>query len=282
MPMRSPTPIAHALAVLLLAGCSPAPALVPPTATVSSTGGVVTSASTPGATLTSTFAAQPTPAPTPVPTPHHVALSFDADAVGGLPADFVDVSTEGSLPAWVYQGNWKVALDGASNHVLLHDDVRQQPNVSFVRYKGSDMGTSNGVMPDAYFASVSMRPINSPNNYPPTGDQGVQFYFVNYEHYVELVVKPDMLEIWECNGGEPKTTKGWKRLWWESLTTKAGDVRHIGALVDKRAGTFTPYLDGKAVGAAQTSTVIAKGDSWVALRGIGNVVSFDDFAIDPR
>jgi hypothetical protein len=273
-----------AIAVLALAsGCSQPPSAVAPGQPAQPP--VVTTSGSPVGQSQLLVAPVPSASPSPSPTPTTrpgVHVDFEDTAAGAVPADFVDVATEGSLPAWVYKGNWKVQADDKANHVFLHDDVREQPAVSFMRYRGAGMGTANGAMPATYYAEVAMRPIRSPINYPPTGDQGVQFYFLAYNQYLEVVVKPDMLEIWECNGGEPKTAKGWKRLWNESLITKAGDVRHVGALVDTKAGSFTAYLDGKPHGSVQSDLLGPTKQAYVALRGIGNVVSFDDLAIEPR
>jgi hypothetical protein len=290
--MRHFTIAAHSLfATLLLAsGCAQGPTGVLPQGGSQSPGGgggaaapvAAASASNvvvaPGATA---GAPSPVPTATPTPAPIKLQIDFEDQAVGSAPTDFVDVATEAQVPAWVYQGNWKVSADEKGNHVLLHDDIRPQPNVSFMRYRGSVPGKPDGVLPDTYFAQVDMRPIKSPDNYPPTGDQGVQFYYLGYNQYLEVVVKPDVLEIWECNGGEPKTTRGWRRLWNQALSTNAGDIRRIGALVDKRAGTFTAYLDGQPQTTVQ-SILIGVKPSWLTLRGIGNVVSFDNLIIEPR
>lgn len=273
----------------MLAGCNTSPTAAPDSLPLSGGGGGNPSPSPSPSTTPLVVSDSPvtsasptsTPAPTPVPTPTRLSLDFEDQAVGAAPRDFVDVATEGQLPAWVYQGNWKIQNDDHGNHVLLHDDVRQQPAVSFMRYKGNALGQPNGQMPDVYFAQVDMRPIDSPNNYPPTGDQGVQFFFLSFDHYVEVVIKPDQMEIWECNGGEPKTTKGWSRLWNMALNTAAGQMRRVGALVDKRAGNFTAYLDGQPKGTVQSS-LLTPAPSWLALRGIGNVVSFDNLLVEPR
>jgi len=96
-----------------------------------------------------------------------------------------------------------------------------------------------------------------------------------------VIVKPDQIEIWECNGGVPNSSKGWKRIWGKALVTAGGDVRKIGALVDTKAGTFTAYLDGKPLHTAP-STLLKPQPAWLALRGIGNVVSFDNLLIEAR
>ncbi|MDB5101011.1 MAG: hypothetical protein JWM80_5432 [Cyanobacteria bacterium RYN_339] len=265
------------IALALVSGCSQ-----PPTAAVPVPPVVTTSGSPVAGPQMLLTAPSPLPTPTPTPTPLRLRLGFEDTPTGSVPADFVDVATEvAAPPGWVYQGNWKVAPDEKGNAVFLHDDVREQPAVSFMRYRGTALGKPNGELPATYYAEVAMRPIRSPINYPPTGDQGVQFYFLKYNQYLEVVVKPDVLEIWECNGGEPKTAKGWKKLWGEALATKAGDVRRIGALVDTKAGNFTAYLDGKPRGAVQ-STLLGSQPAWLTLRGIGNVVSFDDLVVEPR
>jgi hypothetical protein len=207
--------------------------------------------------------------------------TFEDLAVGSVPADFVDVTTEETTPSWVYPGHWAVAADEHGNKVFMHDDVRQQPAVSFQRYRGTALGKPNGQLPEVYYAEVAMRPIRSPYNYAPTGDQGVQFFYLKYDTYLEVVIKPTSIEIWEANGAVPRSTQGWKRLWGQSLATAAGDVRRIGALVDMKAGTFTAYLDGKPLQTVK-SDLLTPRPAYLALRGIGNVVSFDDMTIEER
>jgi hypothetical protein len=273
--------MALATALLLLAGCqTPAQPRLAPGAT-GAPGGAASAPPSAELLPSPSPTATPTPAPTPTPSPARLKTGFEDVPAGQVPPDFVDVASEKTVPAWVYPGNWKVATDERNNKVFLHDDVREQPAVSFMRYKGAALGKPNGQLPEVYYAEVAMRPLRSPNNYPPTGDQGVQFYYLDYNRYVEVVVKPDQIEIWECNGGEPKTTKGWKRLWGQSLTTKAGDVRRVGALVDAPNGAFSAYLDGQPLQTIH-SDLIKPQAAWLALRGIGNTVSFDDLLVEPR
>lgn len=220
--------------------------------------------------------------PSPVATPRPKLLweTFEEAKLGEAPADWVDVATETTVPAWVYAGNWRVVTDDGGNRVFLHDDVREQPAVSFQRYRGDAFGTEDGRLPARYEAEVAMRPIRSPHNYPPTGDQAVQFYYLATGRYLEIVIKPDMFEIWEADGAEPKTTKGWKRLYNKSLQTKAGDLRRIGARVDAEKGTFEALLDGEHM-TTVSSALIKPQPAWITLRGIGNVVSFDDVRVTP-
>lgn len=219
------------------------------------------------------------PAPSLTPAPLLLLESFEDAPLGDTPADWVDVATETAVPAWVYAGNWRIVQDDTGNRVFLHDDVRTQPAVSFQRYRGSALGTQNGVLPTRYQAEVAMRPIHSPYNYPPTGDQAVQFYYLGTGRYVEVVIKPDQLEIWEADGAEPRTTKGWKRLYNKALATKAGELRRIGARVDAEAGTFEAWLDGERLTSVK-SALIKPQPAWITLRGIGNVVSFDDVRVE--
>lgn len=226
-------------------------------------------------------AVSPSPTPTPTPAPKRYFNDFEQVPEGEEPADFADVTEEGVNVPWVYSGNWAVSRDESGNKVFLHDDVRTQPAVSFRRYKGTALGTANGQVPDKYYSEVLMRPIRSPNNYSPTGDQGVQFYYVDYNTYLEVIIKPGEIEIWEANQAAPQTTKGWKRLWSAPLKTNGGDKRRIGALVDVQAKQFTAYLDGKPLKTVE-SELLKPQPAYVALRGIGNVVNFDELLIEPR
>lgn len=220
------------------------------------------------------------PAPTVTPPPPMLLETFEDVPLGEVAAGWVDVATETTVPAWVYPGNWRVVADDAGNRVFLHDDVREQPAVSFQRYRGEALGSADGLLPTRYHAEVAMRPIRSPHNYPPTGDQAVQFYYLGTGRYVEVVIKPDQLEIWEADGAEPRTSKGWKRLYNKALATSGGDLRRIGARVDVEAGTFEAWLDGERLTSVK-SALIKPQPAWITLRGIGNVVSFDDVRVEP-
>jgi len=232
----------------------------------------------PAPVATGEASSAPAEAPTPTPRLHE---GFEQVPLGAQPADWVDVASEAKLPSWVYPGNWRVVEADGGNRVFLHDDLRVQPAVSFQRYRGTALGTPNGVLPGKYWAELDMKPIRSLYNYPPTGDQGAQLYYVDHAHYVEVVLKPDQLEIWEADGGEPRSIKGWKRLWHRQMRNPAGTARRIGAVVDTQAGTFEAWLDGQPL-ATVSSPVIKPGPAWLALRGIGNVVSFDEVVIEPR
>lgn len=226
----------------------------------------------------------PTPytAPSSTPTPEpRLRADFEAVPLGSQPDDWVDVATEKTVPAWVYAGNWRVVEAEGGNRAFLHDDVRVQPAVSFQRYRGTALGTKDGLLPAKYWTELDMKPIRSPHNYPPTGDQGVQLYYADYNRYVEIVLKPDQIEVWEADNAEPRTTKGWKRLWNRQTTNPVGTARRVGALVDTVAGTFETWIDGEKMSTVK-SAVIKPQPAWLALRGIGNVVSFDNVVIEPR
>src|SRR6476619_2433588 len=127
---------------LLVSACTQAPGAAPtPTASESPNGTVLATNSSP----------QPGPSATPTasPSPARYTQNFEALAVGTTPADFVDVTTEETTPAWVYKGNWSITADERGNHVFMHDDIREQPAVSFQRYRGTALGTANGQVPDA-------------------------------------------------------------------------------------------------------------------------------------
>jgi hypothetical protein len=223
----------------------------------------------------------PSPAATKSPLPGLYINDFSAVPVDKAPLDFVDVTQDGPTPDWVYRGDWHGAQDELGQPVLLQDQIRPETGVSFLRYTGDALGLPGGKMPPSYYAEVVVRPLESPFNYPPTGDQGTPFYYLSPTTYLEVVIKPTLLEIWEANGAAPHTTQGWHRLWYEELQTNAGDKRRVGALIDVPTGTFTAYLDGKAQGQVQ-SALLKPQEAYVALRAIGNKVSFSNFRIEAR
>lgn len=210
--------------------------------------------------------------------PSPVRFNFTLEVPGRVPADWVDVSDEGNWPAWVYRGNWGVERDENDNAVLMHRDIRRQPAVSFLRYRGSAWQTPNGQVPTHYRAEVTMRPLESPHNYPPIGDQGVQFFYRSPSGYLEVIIKPTAIELWEARQGVPQSGAGWIKLWQRPLMTQAGETRRIGAIVDRQALSFTALLDGVQLATVRSES-LREGPAWLALRGIGNMVSFDDIEL---
>lgn len=219
--------------------------------------------------------ATPTPEATrslraePVTRPGRVILSFDR-----WTNDLADPRQDGYNYPWLYAGNWFL-----NNGMLWHRDLRAQPNLSFRRYRGTTFGP-DGALPPRYRAQVTEEFDESlPTFYPPTGDQGVPFYYQDPTHYVELLIKPTVFEVWECNGGEPEKWKGWRRLYAEDLSTGKGDRRTLGVEVDADRGSMDVFLDGQKR-ATVTSSLIAPGYRTVALRATGNSVGFENLSIE--
>lgn len=236
---------------------------------------------TPQPTPTAAYQLVPYQAPTPEPErtsrpdvttrPGRVYFDFSLGSDG-----LSDVRLDGNDYPWLYAGNWFVA-GGQLNHV----DLRPQPNLSFRRYSGLAFG-ENGALPPRYRASVTLTfggSYDAPNAYPPTGDQGVPFYYLDPTHYVELLIKPNLFEVWECDGGQPEKSGGWRRLYGEELVTGKGDSRTLGATVDVAAGKIQVYLDG-AMKATVSSPLITPGYHSFALRAAGNSLAFDNLLIE--
>lgn len=202
---------------------------------------------------------------------------------GATVPDWVDVVQAGVTPAWVYSGNWAIDQRPDGTPAWIHSDLRDGAGVSFRRYAGTALGGADGAMPARYMAEAEVTVIRATGYYAPTGDQGQPFYYLDPQHYVEVVLKPGAIEVWEVDGGQPKTTQGWKKLWSQALKTAALEPRLVGAEVDTLAGSFTPLLDGKAlVGPLKSALIRADRPVRVAMRAIGNVVAFDRLRIEPR
>lgn len=244
----------------------------------------------------------PTVTPTPVPAPSgHILIPYDPTptqtpsplgSLGPRPTvktrpgsftydfrttavDLIDVRNDGYNYPWLMPGNWSIE-DGR----LMHRDIRQQPALSFRRYSGTTFGP-NGALPDRYQAQVTLvfdSSFEAPNSYPPTGDQGTPFYYIDPTHYVEVLIKPNLFEVWECNGGQPEKNGGWKRLYAEDLVTAKGDRRTLGVNVDSASGQMEVFLDG-ARRARVSSPLIDTRVHYLALRAAGNVVGYENLSI---
>jgi hypothetical protein len=199
-----------------------------------------------------------------------------------LPRDRLsNVATEaGALRAsWLRIGEWEIAKE-AGKGMLWHHELRPQPALSFIRYMGAAFGSPGGQVSPRYTSAVTVMAHQSPHGYHPTGDQGQPFYYRDPTHYVEALIKPQMLEIWEANDAAPGQSRGWKRLYATRLETRAKESQRLGANVDTRKGTFTLLLNDKEL-TTVSSPIIKPGPAWVTLRAAGNQVSFDDWYLAP-
>jgi hypothetical protein len=238
-----------------------------------------------------TVAATPTPAPTatPVPPPttglHAFTDDFEAPALGSAPADYIDPNDEGYSYSWMPRVNWKIASVNGSKQ-FEHDGLSDSANLSFRRYKGTGLGSTNGILPARYKAELDVTPIQS-RTYAPTGDQGTQVYYVDPTHYFEVLIKPTNFEVWACDNAEPFQSVGWVRLYATPVTTAANQVRHLGAEIDTNAHTLKAYLDGNLVTTLDTNTsdvmarLLTNVPHYFAMRGTGNIVAHDNIRIEP-
>ncbi|MDB5101841.1 MAG: mycodextranase [Cyanobacteria bacterium RYN_339] len=221
----------------------------------------------------------PTPLPTPLPPATGSLLeTFEGVPLGSAPSTFVDPLDEGFAFSWMPRVRWHVENQGGSKQ-FLHDGLNTQAVLSFRRYRGTAFG-ANGVLPARYFAQVAVTPLKT-LTLPPTGDQGTQVYYLNPTHYVEVLIKPTLFEVWQCNNGQPFSSAGWSRLYFTSSTTASGQRRVLGATVNTGTHQLTAFLDGVQK-TTLTAALIQATPHWLALRGTGNVVAHDDLRIEPR
>jgi hypothetical protein len=238
-----------------------------------------------------TVAATPTPAPTPTPVPPPVGGAttftddFEAYALGSAPADYIDPNDEGFSFSWMPRVPWKIVSVNGSKQ-FEHDGLSDTGNLSFRRYKGTGLGTTNGALPARYKAELDVTPIKS-FSYAPTGDQGTQVYYVDPTHYFEVLIKPTFFEVWACDNAAPFQSVGWHRLYATPVDTAANQVRHLGAEIDTNAHTLKAYLDGTLMATidANTSDVLTSlltpVPHYFAMRGTGNIVAHDNIRIAP-
>lgn len=265
---------AIAVSVLLLAGCGAPPGDPPPPSAPPRYLPLPQSGSPVAAPA---LLADPVSLPFSLPGPQILAASgsfdegWDSYAPGAVPADWKDVRHDGYDYPWLVPGRWAVASIGGYQ-ALEQTEMRQQPALSFRRYAGTAFGTPSGQLPAHYRAQVWLAAYGSPS-YAPTGDQGVPLYYLDPTHYIEVLIKPDTFEAWECDGGQPNDGAGWKRLYSEQLRTRAGQQRELGLIVDSAAGTAELELDGK-IRADVSSPLIRPETHYLALRSAGNQVAY--------
>lgn len=248
------------------------------------------------------FVASPTPAPSgPPPVPNDWpklvgtsgSMTADFDAASATLADWKDPKADdGHDESWLYSGNWSlvaavgrtgsgsVGIEPPSGRALEHNDMRPQPALSFRRYAGKAFGTPDGELPNRYTVQWQVTPINSRDDFfPPIGDQGTPVYYLDPQHYVEVLIKPDKFEVWECNGGEPLKWRGWRPMFEEDATHSAGVTYTLGAEVDSTKGTIRVYKNGQFKREVK-SDIVKPYTHYFALRGASNRVQFDNIVLN--
>lgn len=217
---------------------------------------------------------------------------------------------DGYNQPWLFSGNWYVAtayvappsaaqpsrttdyqrdpfaemgsssiLPAATARAIEFNDMRPQPALSFRRYAGKAFGTDNGELPANYQVSFQVTPLESRDDFfPPIGDLGTPVYYLDPQHYVEVLIKPDKFEVWECNGGEPLKWRGWRQLYEEAASTSAGVPYSMGATVNSNDGTMQVYFGGQMRREVK-STIIKPYSHYVALRAGSNHVQFTSINI---
>lgn len=247
------------------------------------------------------FVASPTPTPSGPPGvpsdwpsviggPGNYTADFD-EANPSL-ADWKDPKQDdGYTHSWLFSGGWSIVgampirnasgsiISRPAGRALEYNDLRPQPALSFRRYAGDAFGTDNGELPNRYAVMLQVTPITSREEFFfPVGDQGTPVYYIDPTHYVEVLLKNDKFEVWECNGGEPLKWRGWRPLFEEAASHSAGVPVNLGAEVDATRGTIRVYKNGQFKTEVR-SDIVKPYSHYFALRGASNRVQFDNLVI---
>ncbi|MNL37450.1 hypothetical protein D3C87_1595950 [compost metagenome] len=183
------------------------------------------------------------------------------------------------MPSVASAASGSLRLTPGGGRALEHNDMRPQPALSFRRYAGKAFGTNDGQLPARYRVSLQVTPIASREEfYPPVGDQGTPIYYLDPTHYVEVLLKANTFEVWECNGGEPIKWRGWRELYGESASHSAGVPVTLGAEVNSDTGTIRVYYNGRFRREVK-SAIVKPYTHYFALRGASNRVQFDNLMI---
>lgn len=216
----------------------------------------------------------------------------DFDAASTTLADWKDPREDDGHTnyPWLYSGSWNLMPSAAGaatgslrlisgGRALEHNDMRPQPALSFRRYAGKAFGTDDGQLPAQYRVSLQVTPIASRDDfYPPVGDQGTPVYYLDPTHYVEVLMKANSFEVWECNGGEPLKWRGWRELYGEPASHSARTPVTLAADVNSNTGTIRVFYNGQFRREVR-SDIVKPYTHYFALRGASNRVQFDNLLI---
>ncbi|MBU6427823.1 MAG: hypothetical protein KGR26_02315 [Cyanobacteria bacterium REEB65] len=177
---------------------------------------------------------------------------------------------------WVVPGQWSVASGatlGLSGHIVEQSEVRPDPVESFVHPSGMD----GGKLPEHYRVSVLALAGAAPRG----REAALLGWFQDVTHFVELVAKPDGVEVWQADGAIPDHSEGWTRLWRKDLPTPDGQARTLGLEVDAQSGLLGIFVDGSRLGEAQAPLIpSSEPDHTLALRATGGPVYYGNLAVE--
>lgn len=167
---------------------------------------------------------------------------------------------DGYAYPWLVRGSW--SLSGATLTQTGTDWpwYGGAPPLSFMRY-------ASGALPARYAVDVvlQVRGCNSRDPYYPIGDTGVQVYYLNPTHYVEVVYRPHTFEIWQCNGGVPYQYSGWTLLGRYVHASSPWANLHVHAEVDTLQHRLVVQLpDGGST--AVYAPLATNQPHWMSLR----------------
>ncbi|MFN3432231.1 MAG: hypothetical protein ACK46X_20060 [Candidatus Sericytochromatia bacterium] len=210
-------------------------------------------------------------------TPVRIAAAmraFRADwaavAEGAPPPHFVDVRREGHSQSWLYDGGWRIARrDGrAILEVPFALTVPREP-LSFRRYTGTAFGP-NGALPARYRIEAEARSLGGSTRFGGYGEVAIQAFYVSPVTYVEVLQTDKHLYLWEAREAPPMQGKGWRQIAKVDRPARVGEWVRFGAEVDRRAGTITALIDGKAVATGRSGVISGAGPAAFTIRATGN------------
>lgn len=215
-----------------------------------------------------------------------VARPFGVAAVTyngfGAASDFKNAyDGQAEPPSWLFPGNWSLlpAAPGFAGPVLHQEETGSYPHITIQRYAGNLFGP-DGQLPSHYKVSVAVQPFESPDRFPPLGENAVLVYYRDPTSYVEVTVANGNVSVWSSDKATPLSSEGWDDHFYFGQTTAVGDIRRLACEIDTNTQELTYWVEGQKAATVSIPMLTHEGYHGFALRSHGNQLNFGELVIE--
>lgn len=189
---------------------------------------------------------------------------------GQPPSDWIDVTEDGHMEPWLYDGGWQVRrVDGVPRLMVPNANTLMPEPLTFRRYNGAAFG-AGGQLPDRYRVVFEGRSLGGAVRFNGYGELASQVFYLTPKSYVEVLQTDENFFIWQADNAPPMQGSGWQQLARVPNPVRIGDWVRFGAEVDTKAGTITALLNDQPVATARPSLMAHGLRPRLTLRATGN------------
>lgn len=202
--------------------------------------------------------------------------------ISGQPSDFKNAYDDmADPPSWLFRGDWRLleAVPGFTGPVLHQAETGGYPHIMIQRYAGTLFGP-DGQLPGHYKVKLAIQPFESPDRFPPVGENAVLVYYKNPTTYVEVTVSNASVSVWASDQATPLSAVGWQDYFYYPADTAPGEIRRISCEVNTDTRELTYWVEGQQAATVSIPLLTHDGYHGFALRSHGNQLNFGELEIE--